>query len=463
MENGISELKKKLCYTSVHIAAEMPEDIRDAEEFCEDYKEFLDLSKTERETVATAEQIAQEAGFVPFDRSGKYKAGQKVYFVNREKSLILVTFGKKPLAEGVRFVIAHGDCPRLDLKASPVYEKDGTAFLKTHYYGGIRKYQWTTVPLSLHGVVILKNGKKVSVCIGEKDTDPRFVISDLLPHLSMEQNERKLSEGVKGEELNIIFGNIPFGDEDTKDPVKLCVLNILYDRYGITEKDLLTAELEAVPAVKACDIGLDRSMIGGYGQDDRSCVFASVSAQVMLKKPEHTAVTVIADKEEIGSCGNTGMESLFLYDFMQDLCETQNAKVRDVYRNSICLSADVGGAFDPTFRSAFEENNSAFLGHGPVIQKYTGARGKSGASDASAETFAGIVSVLEENGVIWQTGELGKVDGGGGGTVAKYMANMDVDTIDIGVPVLSMHAPFEVTSKLDVYHTHKAVKAFLES
>ena len=461
LKDDLSELKDKLSYTSEHIAAARPEDVALADEFCEDYKEFLDLAKTEREAVDTVLEMAKEAGFKEFDRENKYRAGDKVYFMNRGKSMVLVTFGKKPLSDGVRFVVSHGDAPRLDLKARPLYEKNGMAFFKTHYYGGIRKYQWTAIPLSLHGVVYLSDGKKVTVCIGEKDTDPRFVITDLLPHLSSVQNERKLSEGVKAEELNLVTGNIPLGDE--KDPVKLCVLNILHDRYGIREKDLITAELEAVPAVKACDIGLDRSMVGAYGQDDRSCVFTSLAAHFALEKPEHTVVTVITDKEEIGSEGTTGMCSCFLHDFMEDICENKGVRIRDVYRNSVCLSADVGAAYDPTFSDVFEEQNSAYTGHGPVFQKFTGARGKSGASDASAETYASVVSILEKNGVIWQAGEMGKVEAGGGGTIAKYMADMNIDTIDIGVPITSMHAPFELASKLDVYHMYKAVKAFAEN
>ncbi|MDO4488122.1 MAG: aminopeptidase [Eubacteriales bacterium] len=462
-QEEIKDIEKELAYKPEHIAIRCPEDIEKADAFCEDYKEFLDLSKTEREVVNTILMMAEERGFKEFDPKKKLKKGDKIFFNNRGKSVILATIGKKPLDEGVRFDIAHGDCPRLDLKGRPLMEKDGFALLKTHYYGGIRKYQWTALPLAMHGVVVLKNGKKIEIRIGEEPKDPRFMISDLLPHLSKTQDERKLSEGVKGEELNIIVGNIPFAAEGVKNPVKLAVLYILNDRYGIKEQDLETAEIEMVPAEKAVDIGFDRSMISAYGQDDRSCAYSAVMAAFDVTEPEHTSITVITDKEEIGSYGNTGMSSWYLHHFCEDLCDVMGVKVRDMYRNSLCVSSDVSAAYDPTFSDVFEKQNNCQLGYGPVLEKYTGARGKSSASDASAETIARIAGILENEGVVYQTGELGKVDAGGGGTIAHFVADMDVDTIDLGVPVLSMHAPYELTSKLDIYHTYKAFSAFLRS
>ena len=373
---------------------------------------------------------------------------------------ILTTIGQKPLTEGVKFNIAHIDSPRLDLKPNPLYEQEELAYFKTHYYGGIRKYQWGVTPLSMHGVVMLKNGKKVEISIGEKEDDPKFVISDLLPHLSAKQNERPLKEGLRGEELNIIIGSLPYQDEEVKEPFKLMALKLLNDRYGITEQDFFRAEIEMVPAVKACDIGLDRSMIGAYGQDDRVCAYTALMAAIDVKKPKHTTVTVFTEKEEVGSPGNTGMEGRSLEHFMEDLCDCFGVKPRDVYRRSMCLSSDVNAAYDPTFADVYEKRNSCFLNHGPVLTKYTGARGKNGSNDASAEFMYEVIRCMEEENVFWQIGELGKVDEGGGGTIAVFMGDMDVDTVDLGVPVLAMHSPFEITAKLDVYYTYKAFKAF---
>ena len=455
------KLSERLSFQFKHIGKESPEQFKKAEKFCEGYKEFLDKSKTERECVRESIRIAREAGFTEFDRDAEQYPGRKAYYNNRDKSLILVTFGAKPLSEGVRFNIAHLDSPRLDLKPFPLYEQDEIALFKTHYYGGIKKYQWGTTPLAMHGAVILKDGTKVEVSIGEKEGEPQFVISDLLIHLAGKQQERPLKEGLRGEELNILVGSIPYmEEEDYKEPVKLMSLKALNDLYGMTEEDFLRAELEFVPAVKAVDIGLDRSMIGGYGQDDKVCVYTALMAALEMDKPEYTTVTVFTDKEEIGSDGNTGMASRMLDHFMEDLCEKSGARLRDVYKKSLCLSSDVNAAYDPTFGDVFEKNNSSFLNHGPVLTKYTGSRGKSSSNDASAETMARFIAFMEEDGVIWQAGELGKVDEGGGGTIAMFMGNRDVDTVDLGVPVLSMHAPFEITSKLDVYYTYKAYKAF---
>ena len=454
------KLQDELSFSFEHIGKIRPEDIEPSIEFCEGYKTFMNSSKTERECVRTLEAMAKKEGYKLFDPKASYKSGDRFYYVNRKKNVMLVTVGKKPLDEGIKFNIAHIDSPRLDLKPNPLYENTEIAYFKTHYYGGIRKYQWGTTPLAMHGVVVLKDGSCVDICIGENDDEPKFVVSDLLPHLSAQQNKRPLSDGLKGEELNIIVGNIPYQDDDVTEPYKLMALKLLHDKYGMTEKDFTRAEIEMVPAVKAADIGLDRSLVGAYGQDDKVCAYAAVMAAFEIKEPEHTTVTVFTDKEEIGSEGNTGMASRALDHFVEDLCDIFGVKARNVYRNSICLSSDVNAAYDPTFADVFEKNNSSFLGHGPVLTKYTGARGKSGSNDASAETMGQIIACMEKENVIWQIGELGKVDEGGGGTIAKFMGDNDVDTVDLGVPVLAMHAPFEITSKLDIYHTYKAFCAF---
>ncbi len=454
------KLQDELSFSFKHIGQIRPEDIEPSIEFCEGYKTFMNSSKTERECVRTLEAMAKREGYKLFDPKASYKSGDRFYYVNRKKNVMLVTVGKKPLDYGIKFNIAHIDSPRLDLKPNPLYENTEIAYFKTHYYGGIRKYQWGTTPLAMHGVAVLKDGSCVDISIGENDDEPKFVVSDLLPHLSAQQNKRPLSDGLKGEELNIIVGNIPYQDDDVTEPYKLMALKLLHDKYGMTEKDFTRAEIEMVPAVKAADIGLDRSLVGAYGQDDKVCAYAAVMAAFEIKEPEHTTVTVLTDKEEIGSEGNTGMASRALDHFVEDLCDIFGVKARNVYRNSICLSSDVNAAYDPTFADVFEKNNSSFLGHGPVLTKYTGARGKSGSNDASAETMGQVIACMEKENVIWQIGELGKVDEGGGGTIAKFMGDNDVDTVDLGVPVLAMHAPFEITSKLDIYHTYKAFCAF---
>lgn len=454
------KLQDKLGFSFKNIGKEAPKQIEEAQDFCEGYKAFLDAGKTERECVVYAEKLALAAGYQPFERSKRYKTGDKVYYINRGKNIILTTFGKEALESGVHFNIAHIDSPRLDLKPNPLYENNELAYFKTHYYGGIRKYQWGVTPLAMHGRVILKDGSAVDLKLGEAEQDPVFVVTDLLPHLSAKQNERPLREGLKGEELNILLGSTPFDDEEVKEAFKLKALEILNDLYGITEADFMRAEIEIVPAQKAKDVGLDRSMVGAYGQDDRVCAYTALMAELETKKPVHTTVTVLVDKEEIGSEGNTGMASDVLLHYMEDLVEAEGSRVRDVLRNSICLSADVNAAFDPTFPDVFEPKNASYMNKGPVLTKYTGARGKSGSNDASAETMAQVIRYMDDAGVFWQIGELGKVDEGGGGTIAKFMGNMNVDTVDLGVPVLAMHAPFEITSKLDVYNTYKAFKAF---
>ena len=454
------ELQEQLTWTFPHIGKDSPEQIEKASKYCEGYKAFLNAGKTERECVKAAVKMLKKAGYRPFDRNASYEPGDKVYYVNRGKALIATTFGKKPLSEGVRINGAHIDSPRLDLKPNPLYEKDEIAFFKTHYYGGIRKYQWGTIPLAIHGVVVKKNGETVDICIGEDETDPVFCVTDLLPHLSAKQNERPLKDGLKGEELNIVIGSLPYQEEDIKEPVKLMALSLLNERYKITEKDFFRAELELVPAVKARDVGLDASMIGAYGQDDRVCAYTALTAEMDAKKPAHTTVTILTDKEETGSDGNTGLNSDYVLHYIEDLAWQAGVPVRDVLRNSLCLSSDVNAAYDPTFPDVYEGRNSSYINKGCVLTKYTGARGKSGSSDASAETMAKVIGIMEEEGVYWQAGELGAVDAGGGGTIAKLVAHMNVDTVDLGVPILSMHSPFELSSKLDVYNTYKAFKAF---
>ncbi len=460
MADTAKELQKSLTWEFPHIAKEAPAQTEEAAEYCEGYKAFLNKAKTEREFVTEAVKILSENGYTPYEIGKKYQAGDKVYLVNRKKALIMTTFGEKSLEEGIRLNIAHIDSPRLDLKPNPLFEKTDIAYLKTHYYGGIRKYQWATIPLSMHGVVIKKDGEAVNICIGEEEGDPVFCVTDLLPHLAAEQNERKLKDGIKGEELNVIIGSVPYADEEIKEPVKLLVLKLLNDRYGMTEKDFIRAEIELVPAVKAVDVGLDRSLVGAYGQDDKVCGYTALTAEIATKLPTYTTVTVLADKEEIGSVGNTGLDSDFSLHYIEYLAEAEGVNVKTVLRNSICLSSDVNAAYDPTFASVYEERNSCYINKGCVLTKYTGARGKSGSNDASAETMAKIVEIMDAEGVYWQTGELGAVDVGGGGTVACYVAKMNVDVVDLGVPILAMHSPFELASKLDIYNTYKAFKAF---
>ena len=431
--------------------------------YCEDYKKFLDNSMTEREAVDSAIAMAEAKGFKPFVRGMELKAGDKVYRSNRGKAIMLAVVGSQPLDQGANICAAHIDSPRLDLKPNPLYEDAELAFFKTHYYGGIRKYQWVTIPLELHGVVALKNGQVVRVSIGNGEGDPLFTIDDLLPHLGVEQSRKPLGEAIPAESLNILVGSRPLLDDEGKDRVKLSVLELLNRKYGIVEEDFISAELSAVPAFNASDIGFDRSLIGAYGHDDRVCAYACFAALLQLGTPERTAVCMLADKEEIGSEGVTGMKSAAFDTFMEDLCESRNVPLRVCYEKSFCLSADVTAAYDPNFADVYEKRNSAFVNYGIGLCKYTGARGKSGASDASAELVAYVRKVLDENGVIWQMAELGKVDAGGGGTVACYMAERDIDTLDAGVPVLSMHSPFETVSKLDCYMTYAAMKAVYRS
>ena len=438
------------------------QDEADMKSYCEDYKKFLDAGKTERECVTEAVRLAEAKGFKPFTRGMAVNPGDKLYRINRGKALMLAVVGTRPLSEGVNIGAAHIDSPRLDLKPNPLYEDAELAFFKTHYYGGIRKYQWVTIPLELRGVVALKDGSTVAVSIGGAPEDPQFTIDDLLPHLGVEQSKKPLGEAIPGESLNLLIGSRPFKDDEGSDRVKLAVMQLLNEKYGITEDDFTSAELEAVPAVKATEIGLDRSMIGSYGHDDRVCAYAELAAILQLDVPEKTAVCIFADKEEIGSEGVSGMQSEAFEHFMKTLCRMQSVELTDCFANSFCISADVTAAYDPNFSEVYERRNAAYVNYGVGLCKYTGSGGKGGASDASAEVVGRIRKLFNGNGVMWQMAELGKTDAGGGGTVAKYMAKRNIDTLDAGVPVLSMHAPYETVAKLDCYMTYKGMKVFFE-
>lgn len=457
-----TEELKKLLYKNETVADAAPEMLEAAQTFCEGYKTFLDNGKTEREVAAYSEKMLQDAGYKPFVPGEKLKPGTKVYTINRGKCVLAATIGTKPLEEGFHLNIAHIDSPRLDLRPVPVFEKDGLGYLRTHYYGGVRKYQWPTIPLALHGVVYRADGSKVEICIGEKESDPVFCITDLLPHLGAKQNAKTLAEGITAEELNVLIASQPIADKEAEQRVKLSILGMLYETYGITERDFTRAEIEVVPAQKARDIGLDRAMIGSYGHDDRVDAYPALMAEIGAQNPAHTTVCVLTDKEETGSDGVTGLQSMYTFHFLQQLCAAQGADYITACKAAKCLSADVTAAFDPTFADAFEPDNGTYAGRGVAIYKYTGARGKSGTSDASAELVSYLTRLMERNGIVWQIGEMGKLDLGGGGTVAKFVANQDIDTIDIGVPVLSMHSPFELVSKADVYMAYLTFKAFCE-
>lgn len=431
-------------------------------EFAEGYKAFLDDGKTEREACALIEKEAVSYGYKPFEFGAKYGAGAKLYYNNRGKNIYLIKIGKGNIAkDGIRILAAHIDSPRIDLKQVPLYESEGIGFGKTHYYGGIRKYQWATIPLALHGVVALKSGETAEVKIGEDDRDPVFYISDLLPHLAAKHNTKPLGEAFEGENLNVWFGNIPLGEGDEK-TVKQNLLKILSEKYGMEEEDFISAELSLVPAFKARDIGLDRALVGSYGQDDRVCAFAAFKALLDTESDEHTSIVALVDKEEIGSEGATGMQSALFKDIIDALAASFGATSAEVRANSKCLSADVNAGYDPNFADASEKLNSTFLSCGAGITKFTGARGKSGSNDANAEYLGYLRKLFDENEVVWQTGELGKVDLGGGGTVAKFIANLNIETVDIGVPVISMHSPYEVVSKADLYENYIAFKAFIK-
>ena len=435
------------------------EDKQGIQTYAEGYKKFLDESKTERDAVLEIARMAESKGFRAWTRDDTLRPGDQIYRINRHPGIMLAVIGEKSLAEGVRLTAAHLDAPRVDIRTVPLYEDNGMAFFKTHYYGGIKKYQWVTIPLELHGTIALKDGSTIDVAIGREPDEPQFVITDLLPHLGKDHLRKTMEEGITGEALNIVIGSMPYAGEGG-DRVKLAVLSLLHDEYGITEEDFLSAELAAVPAFPARDIGFDRSMIGAYGQDDRVCAYAELRAILDLEgAPERTAVCILADKEETGSDGVSGMQSQAFEAFMADLCEQQDVALRHCFAKSFCLSADVCAAYDPSFPEVSAKRTEAKLNYGMGICKFTGARGKSGTSDASAELVAYLRRLFADNGVVWQLSEMGKVDQGGGGTIAKFMADRNIDTIDAGVPVLSMHAPFELVSKFDCWMTYRGVLA----
>ena len=433
-------------------------------ELSKKYMDFLNKSKTEREFVKQARKLADEHGYRDIMEYNHLKPGDKIYFINKEKSMYLAIIGQETIENGIHIIGSHIDSPRLDLKPNPLYEDTELAYFKTHYYGGIKKYQWTTIPLSIHGVIVKANGEKIDICIGEEETDPIFTITDLLPHLAQDQMERKLKDGINGEDLNLLIGSMPYSQEKTSENVKLNILNILNKKYGITEIDLNSAEIELVPAFKARSLGLDESMVAAYGQDDKVCAYTSLAAMMELDNVKNTAVCILSDKEEVGSMGNTGMEShmfdFFISEILNKLEINKPNLLDKVFCFSKMLSSDVDAGFDPIYASVSDKSNAGYIGKGIAIVKYTGAKGKNGASDANAEFVAWTRNVLEKNNIKYQLTELGKVDIGGGGTIAYILANKGVDVIDCGVPVLSMHAPYEVTSKYDIYSAYETYKAF---
>ena len=433
-------------------------------DFSKKYMDFLNCSKTEREFIKNARKMADKHGFHDIMEFESLKPGDKIYFVNREKSMYLAIIGEETIESGLHIIGSHVDSPRLDFKPNPLYEDSGLAYFKTHYYGGIKKYQWTTIPLSIHGVIVKPSGEKFEVNIGEDENDPIFTITDLLPHLAQEQMEKKLKSGVEGENLNLLIGSIPYDEDGCREQVKLNILNILNKKYGITEIDFNSSEIEVVPQFRARSLGLDESMVAAYGQDDKICAFTSLAAMMELDRPKNTAVCILSDKEEIGSMGNTGMEShmfdFFVSEILNKLGVNRPNLLDRVFCFSKMLSSDVDAGFDPLYASVSDKFNAGFIGKGISLNKYTGARGKSGASDANAEFVAWVRGVLENNDIRYQMAELGKVDIGGGGTIAYILANKGADVIDCGVPVLSMHAPYEVTSKFDVFEAYRTYGAF---
>ena len=458
------EMMDKLSYKKKNVFEEASaEEIKEIYEYSKGYMKFLDDVKTEREAVITTIEMIEKQGYTEYKFGDKLAVGDKKYYNNNGKSLVMFKIGAEKLEEdGIRILASHIDSPRIDLKQVPLYEDAGMGFLKTHYYGGVKKYQWTAIPLALHGVMVKADGEVVDVKIGEEDTDPVFYINDLLPHLAQRQSQEPLGTAISGETLNILVGGLPYDCDDVSDKIKLTVLSMLNDKYGVTEEDFLSAELSLVPAFKARDIGFDRALIGAYGHDDRVCSYPAVTALLDNDDTKRTVMVVLADKEEVGSVGLTGMQSDVLTDIIAMISTACAADPIIVRSKSKCLSADVNAAYDPNFADVYEKRNSAMLSCGTCLSKYTGSRGKSGTSDASAEFVGFVRRLFNENGVIWQTSELGKVDAGGGGTVAMFIANHNIETVDLGVPVISMHAPYEVVSKADVYSTYKAFCAFVK-
>ena len=467
MEKTEVEILKDKLFNKKENGWNLTKNKEDIFNYVDGYINFMNESKTEREIIKSSKKIAERNGFKDINEYSNLKPGDKVYYINREKSMYLAVIGKENIENGVNIIGAHGDSPRLDLKPNPIYEDGEFAYFKTHYYGGIKKYQWTTIPLSIHGVIVKADGEKIEINIGEDENDPIFTITDLLPHLAQDQMEKKLKNGIDGEDLNLLIGSIPY-EKDISEAVKLNILNILNRKYGITEVDFLSSEIELVPAMKCKSMGFDESMVAGYGQDDKVCVYTELTALADMKEtPNRTAVCIISDKEEIGSMGNTGMESHVFDTFMSEILNKLGVNrpnlLDKIFCNSKMLSADVDAGFDPIYANVSEKNNAAYLGRGIGLNKYTGARGKSGASDANAEFVAEVRNIFEKNNIRYQISELGRVDIGGGGTIAYILANKGIDVIDCGVPVLSMHSPYEVTSKFDIYEAYRGYKIFYNS
>ena len=458
------EMLEKLSYKKKNVFEEAtPEKVKAIYDYAEGYAKYLDAAKTEREAVMASIALAEKAGYTEYKLGEALKVGDKKYLNQHGKCLIIFKVGEADLEQdGIRILASHIDSPRLDLKQVPMYEDAGMGFLKTHYYGGVKKYQWTAIPLALHGVMVKADGEVVDVNIGEDESDPVFYINDLLPHLAYKQVTEPLGTAISGETLNILIGGLPYDDKDVSEKIKLTALSILHDKYGVTEEDFLSAELMLVPAYKARDIGFDRALIAAYGHDDKVCSYPAITALLENPDSKHTVMVVLADKEEIGSVGVTGMQSDILIDCMKEISRAFGKNEIVVRSKSKCLSADVTACYDPNFPDVYEKRNSAMISCGTCISKYTGSRGKSSTSDASAELVGFVRKLLNDNGVIWQVAELGKIDAGGGGTVAMYIANHNIETIDIGVPVISMHAPYEVVSKADVYSTYEAFCAFVK-
>jgi aspartyl aminopeptidase len=467
IKNETKALEKKLKFQGKLVWDQLEEaEKEEALRFAEGYKAFLDRAKTEREAVQEILQAAEKAGF----RDGSHpEGGKKIFFLNKDKSIALAILGQAPMVEGLRMIVSHIDSPRVDLKQNPLYEDADMALFRTHYYGGIKKYQWVTIPLSLHGFMVKSDGSTLRVQIGEDPNDPVFVINDLLPHLSGKtQDQKKLAEAIEGEKLTALAGSLPFPDPDIKERIKLRIMELLHQKYGIVEEDFTSAELELVPAMKARDVGFDRSLVGSYGQDDRASVYTSLRAALSVQDPPRPILVLFVDKEEIGSEGNTGAQSLFIEEVVGEMIERSGqgpseTLVRKVLARSKAISADVESAFDPNYPEVHEKQNAGRIGYGVCLEKFTGHRGKAGASDARAEYVGEIRRIFNAHKVAWQMTEIGKVDEGGGGTVAKYLAVYGLDIIDCGVPVLSMHSPFEVVSKADLYEAYKAYRAFLSS
>ncbi|MFP4198186.1 MAG: aminopeptidase [Halanaerobium sp.] len=462
------EKKNKNAYQSKNAWEEMGrEERKEVFAFNEAYADFLSKNKTEREFAAAAIGELEAAGFENINHFESLKKGDKVYVENRSRALMAAVIGEKELTEGLKIVGSHIDSPRLDLKPNPLYEDGEMAMFKTHYYGGVKKYQWVTMPLALHGVVVKDDGTKIEISIGEKEDEPVFFISDVLPHLGKKQMKKSMSEGISGEQLNVVVGSIPVADEEAKDKIKTAVLEHLKNEYDFKEEDFISADLQVVPAFKTRDAGFDRGLLAGYGHDDRVCSYTALEAILDIKDPQYTSVVLLMDREEVGSMGSTGMQSHFFEDQVANLVDLyyndySELLVRKVMQNSKVLSADVNAAYDPDFSEVYAKHNSAYLGKGIVISKYTGARGKAGASEASAEFMGEIRGLFNNAGVVWQTAELGKIDEGGGGTIAQFLANYNMDVVDCGPAVLSMHSPYEVVSKADVYHSYLAYNVFLE-